>query len=297
MELYPTPEGLVGELARGFTFEEVARLAAGFGQALLAEGQRKVVVGHDTRFLAREMAEEAAGVLSGLGLETHLLLGPAPLPLFGFALEALEAGGFYLTASRRPARFQGVKLRLEPGRPLSGEALPQPGTLPEPGTFALLDLRQAYLERLLTSLGEAPKEKTGVVYLDTMGGAGGGVLPQAFRALGLRAELRELHPLPHPLFYGVDPDPRPENLRTLLVLLKAQEPPAVGFALDGDADRLAVFRVGGEAVPPEEVLGRLREALGGLEVVADGEGGFLFPWHLKEKDPFLAALLLLKVLL
>jgi phosphomannomutase len=95
----------------------------------------------------------------------------------------------------------------------------------------------------------------------------------------------------------VDPDPRPENLRTLLVLLKAQEPPAVGFALDGDADRLAVYRVGGEALPPEEVLAGLREALGGLEVVADGEGGYLFPWHLKEKDPFLAALLLLKVLL
>lgn len=132
-----------------------------------------------------------------------------------------------------------------------------------------------------------------MVYLDTMGGAGGGVLPQAFRALGLAAELRELHPL----FYGVDPDPKPENLKTLQVLLKAQEPPAVGFALDGDADRLAVFRVGGEALPPEAVLAGLKEALGGFEVVADGEGGYPFPWHLKEKDPFLAALLLLKVLL
>jgi hypothetical protein len=48
---------------------------------------------------------------------------------------------------------------------------------------------------------------------------------------------------------------------------------------------------------PEAVLAGLEEALGGLEVVADGEGGYLFPWHLKEKDPFLAALLLLKVLL
>ncbi|WP_448567017.1 phosphoglucomutase [Thermus sp.] len=297
MELYPTPEGFVGELARGFTFEEVARLAAGFGQALLAEGQGRVVVGHDARFLAKEMAEEAARVLSGLGLETHLLKGPAPLPLFGLALETLEAGGLYLTASRRPPRFQGVKLRLGPGEPLPGEALPSPEALPEPGNFALLDLRQAYLERLLTSLGEAPREKAGVVYLDTMGGAGGGVLPQVFRALGLKAELRELHSLPHPLFYGVDPDPKPENLKTLLALLKAQEPPAVGFALDGDADRLGVYRAGGEAVPPEEVLRGLREALGGLEVVADGEGGYLFPWHLKEKDPFLAALLFLKVLL
>ncbi|WP_117237299.1 phosphohexomutase domain-containing protein [Thermus sediminis] len=297
MELYPTPEGFVGEIAKGFTFQGVARLAASFGQALLAEGQRRVVVGHDARFLANEMAEEAARVLSGLGLEAYLLKGPAPLPLFGFALETLEAGGFYLTASRRPARFQGVKLRLGPGRPLPGEALSLPEALPKPGGFAPLDLRQGYSDLLARSLGEAPKDRAGVVYLDAMGGAGGGILSQAFRALGLAAELRELHPLPHPLFYGVDPDPRPENLKTLRALLKAQEPPAVGFALDGDGDRLAVYQVGGEALPPEEVLAGLREALGGLEVEADGEGGFRFPWHLPEKDPFLAALLLLKVLL
>jgi len=171
MELYPTPEGFVGELARGFTFGSAARLAAGLGEALLARGIKRAVVGHDARFLAREMAEEAARVLSGLGLETHLLLGPAPLPLFGLALETLEAGGLYLTASRRPARFQGVKLRLGPGEPLPGEALTLPETLPEPGPFAPLDLRQAYLERLLKDLGEAPKGKAGVVYLDTMGGA------------------------------------------------------------------------------------------------------------------------------
>ncbi len=297
MELYPTPEGFVGELARGFTFQAVARLAAGFGQSLLSEGQEKVVVAYDARFLAKEMAEEAAGILASLGLETYLLKGPTPLPLFGFALVTKEAGGFYLTASRRPARFQGVKLRLQAGKPLPGEALPLPETLPQRGSFTPLDLRQDYLDLLARSLGEAPKDRTGVVYLDTMGGAGSGILPQAFRALGLAAELRELHPLPHPLFYGVDPDPRPENLRTLQILLKAQEPPAVGFALDGDADRLAVYGAGGEALPPEEVLKRLVEALGGLEVEADGEGGFRFPWHLPEKDPFLAALLLLKVLL
>ncbi|RTH01673.1 phosphoglucomutase, partial [Thermus scotoductus] len=98
-------------------------------------------------------------------------------------------------------------------------------------------------------------------------------------------------------FYGVDPDPKPENLPTLLVLMKAVEPPAVGFALDGDADRLTVVLPGGELVSQEEALEKLRQALGGREVRADGEGGYLFSWHLPEKDPFLAALLLLQVLL
>jgi len=294
MELYPTQEGFLGEIAKGFTFAALARLAAGFGERLMAEGVGRVVVAHDARFLAREMAEEAAGVLAGLGLETHLLKGPAPLPLFGHALKELGAGGFYLTASRKPARYQGVKLRLGPGRPLSGEALALPQETPrERGPYALLDARKGYLERLKASAQGLDPGKKGVVYLDTLGGAGGGLMPALFKALGLEAELRELHPVPHPLFYGVDPDPRPENLNTLRVLLKAQEPPAVGFALDGDADRLAVLLPGGEFLPPEGVAERLK----GREVEADGEGGFRFPWHLEEKDPFLAALLLLEALL
>ncbi|WP_038055890.1 phosphoglucomutase [Thermus amyloliquefaciens] len=298
MELYPTQDGFLGEIAKGFTFAQVARLAAGFGERVKAEGITQVVVAHDARFLAKEMAEEAAGVLGGLGLETLLLKGPSPWPLFAFALRELEAAGFYLTASRRPARYQGVKLRLGPGRPLPPAGLPLPEEPPGVrGSFQILDRKKAYLEHLAGSAGEGFQGKKGVVYLDALGGAGGGLLPGVFKLLGLEAELRELHPLPHPLFYGVDPDPKPENLPTLLALMKAAEAPAVGFALDGDADRLGVVLPGGEALPPEETLERLRQALGGREVQADGEGGYLFPWHLPEKDPFLAALLLLRVLL
>jgi len=298
MELYSTQDGFLGEIAKGFTFAHLARVAAGFGARLEAEGIRRVVVAHDTRFLTKEMAEEAAGILGGVGLETFLLKGPSPLPLFGFALKELEAAGFYLSASRKPARFQGVKLRLGPGKPLSPEGIALPQEAPQKrGSFQVLDRKKAYLEHLAQSAGQGAQGKKGVVYLDTLGGAGGGVLPEAFKLLGLEAELRELHPLPHPLFYGVDPDPKPENLSTLLALMKAVEPPAVGFALDGDADRLAVVLPGGELVSQEEVLEKLGQALGGREVRADGEGGYLFPWHLPEKDPFLAALLLLQVLL
>ncbi|MFN4071752.1 MAG: phosphoglucomutase, partial [Thermus caldifontis] len=139
--------------------------------------------------------------------------------------------------------------------------------------------------------------KKGVVYLDTLGGAGGGLMPGVFGLLGLEAELRELHPLPPPLFYGVDPDPKPENLPTLLALMRAVEPPAVGLALDGDADRLAVTLPGGELLPPEAVLEKLEQALEGKEVRGDGQGSYLFPWHLPEPDPLLAALLLVGKLL
>ncbi|WP_279232572.1 phosphoglucomutase [Thermus neutrinimicus] len=297
MELYSTQDGFLGEIAKGFTFAQLARVAAGFGARLEAEGVRRVVVAHDTRFLAKEMAEEAAGILGGMGLETFLLKGPSPLPLFGFALEELEAAGFYLTASRKPPRYQGVKLRLGPGKPLSPEGILLPPEAPQGrGSFQVLDRKKAYLEHLAQSAGGA-QGKGGVVYLDTLGGAGGGVLPGVWKLLGLEAELRELHPLPHPLFYGVDPDPKPENLPTLLALMRAVEPPAVGLALDGDADRLAVVLPGGEPLSPEGVLEKLGQALEGREVQADGEGGYLFPWHLPERDPFLAALLLLRVLL
>lgn len=75
------------------------------------------------------------------------------------------------------------------------------------------------------------------------------------------------------------------------------EPKAVGFALDGDGDRLGVILPGGEVLPPDQVLRVLEEALEGKEVQGDGQGRYLFPWHLPEPDPFLAALLLLGKLL
>jgi len=95
----------------------------------------------------------------------------------------------------------------------------------------------------------------------------------------------------------VDPDPKPENLPTLLALMRAVEPPAVGFALDGDADRLAVVLPGGEVLPQDQVVKVLEGALEEKEVQGDGQGSYLFPWHLPEPDPFLAALLLLGKLL
>ncbi len=287
----------MGELAKGFTFQEVARIAAGFGQRLLQEGKDQVVVGHDARFLAREMAEEAAGVLSGMGLKTHLLQGPAPFPLFGYALHAREAAGLYLTASRKPPRFQGSSSAWRRGSPFP--AKPHPARSPSGGQGKL-----RFPGPQEGVPGSSPAKRRGGAQGAPRGGLPGrhggswrGALGAGLQGLGLKAELRELHTLPHPLFYGADPDPRPENLKTLLALLKAQEPPALGFALDGDADRLAAYRVGGEAVGEEEVLEALREVLEGLEVQGDGEGGFLFPWHLPEKDPYLAALLLLRVLL
>ena len=295
MELVATQDGFVGEMARGFTFQALGEVAAGFGKRLQAEGIPRVVVGHDARFLAREMAEHAAGVLGGLGLEVHLLQGPAPLPLFGFALRAKEAAGLYLTGSRRPFAFQGVKLRLGPGRPLPGKEV-APAPPPPPGPFAPLEARRDYLDHLRKS-AQGLALKRCVVYLDAMGGAGGGILGQVLKRLEAPVELRELHPLPHPLFYGVAPDPRPEHLRTLRLLLREAKPHALGLALDGDADRLGVYLPGGEALPGDQALARLREAAQGREVEALGEGVYRFPWHLEEPDPFLAALLLMGVLL
>lgn len=291
MELERTEDGFLGRIAEGLTFGAVRGLAALLGAQALDRGVGRVLVGYDTRFLAREMAEEAARVLGGMGLKAYLTQGPVPAPVFAAGVLDLEAFGLLLTAGARPGAFQGVRFRDPEGRPLS---LPQGEVpLPRPGQYEAWDPYPAYWARLERALPlEGLKGAQGVVYHDAMGGAGGGVLAQAFRRFGVGAELRELRALPHPLFYGHPPEPRPEHLKALLALLKTAPEATLGLATDGAGERLLWVRPGGEVAPEEEVRARL-QALAGGEVVLRAPGGYLFPGHLPEPDPFLAGLLLI----
>ncbi len=290
MELRRTEDGYLGRIAEGLTFQAVRKLAALLGQHVQARGGERVLVGYDTRFLARGMAEEAARVLGGMGLKAYLTKEAVPTPVLSAGLLELGAFGLHLTGGAEPAEFQGVRFRDPEGRPLDLplEDLP----LPEPGGYEEVDPFPAYWARLEGVLPlEALKATQGVVYYDAMGGAGSGVLAQAFRRFGVGAELRELRALPHPLFYGHPPDPRPEYLKALFALLKTTPGATLGLATDGAGERLLAVRFGGEVLPEEEVRARLEAKTGG-PVELRSPGRYLLG-HLPEPDPFLAGLLLL----
>lgn len=247
-------DGWRGVIARDFTFQNLTKVVEAYARYLQDQGKGKVVVGYDTRFMAHRFAEEAAQILSRAGLEVHLSQGPIPTPVLSFAVVHLGAdGGLMLTASHNPPEYLGVKLK----GPYGGSATPEMVKAVEarlgersearPGGKVLkLSVREAYYEKLKTLLDlEALKAFPGVLYHDAMGGAGGGWIAGFVRYAGLPFGVRELHNIPHPLFYGVNPEPLPKNLSTLLAVMRPEEPPTFAAVTDGDADRVGAVLAGG----------------------------------------------------
>ncbi len=241
---------IIGE---AFTFDNVAQVAQAYASYLLSHQGRRVVVGYDTRFMADRFAHKAAEVLAANGLEVHLSKTYLPTPVLSFAVKHLEAdGGVMLTASHNPPEYLGFKIK----GPYGGSATPgmvaevvqhlgQPPKT-EGGQIQSFDVRKAYYAFIAAQLEiEALRAYSGVLYHDSLGGAGAGWLAGFVKHAGLKLELRELHAVPDPMFYGVNPEPIPQNLFTLTTVLKAEADPTFAVVHDGDADRVGAVLAGG----------------------------------------------------
>ncbi len=242
-------------IADRYTFVNVARAAQATADYVIAAGGSRAVVGHDTRFLSDRFAAHTAGILAANGIETHLAKRYLPTPVTSFAVVQLQAAaGVMITASHNPPHYNGFKLK----GPYGGSATPEiyngviqriddtPAKKPEPEAVRPFDVSEAYYARLGELLDiDALKKYPHAFYHDAMGGAGGGWIAGFVRRAGLPLDLRELHGVPHPLFYGVHPEPIPQNLSTLRAVMRVEKDPIFAAVTDGDADRIGAVLAGG----------------------------------------------------
>ncbi|HOT11215.1 MAG TPA: phospho-sugar mutase, partial [Polyangiaceae bacterium] len=107
--------GILGAGSNRMNRAVVARTTAGLAKHLLATfpdaASRGVVVGYDARRKSREFAEQAAQVLAGQGIVTHLFPSLATTPQTAFATIQLGAvAGVMVTASHNPPEYNGYKV-------------------------------------------------------------------------------------------------------------------------------------------------------------------------------------------
>ncbi|MCX7783900.1 MAG: phosphoglucomutase/phosphomannomutase family protein [Meiothermus sp.] len=252
-----------------FTFDNVALLAQAYAEYLREQQGKKVVVGYDTRFMAGKFAQRAAEVLAANGLEVHLSTSYVPTPVLSFAVKHLQAdGGVMLTASHNPAEYLGFKIKGN----YAGAATPALVTEVEKhlgaepkksgATVHSFDVRKAYYDFLASQLDmEALGAYQGVMYHDSLGGAGAGWLAGFVKHTGLKLELRELHAVPDPMFYGVHPEPIPQNQFTIMTVLKAEQDPIFAAINDGDADRIGAVLAGGSNFNSHQIFAVLLKHL------------------------------------
>jgi phosphomannomutase len=237
--------------------EDVAHaLGRAFAVLALGEGERTVAVGRDGRLSGPALsAALTRGLLEG-GLDV-IDVGAVTTPLLWFATSTLCRTGIQVTASHNPRDHNGFKMVVA-GRSLHGEDLqalrraieaedwPTPSS---PGKLTHADVFPAYLARIEAHIHLARPLK---IVLDSGNGIGGAYAPQVFRALG--CEVVELYSDVDGNFPNHHPDPsKPENLRDLIAAVR-EAGADLGFALDGDGDRLGVVTRSGQVVYPDRQL-------------------------------------------
>jgi phosphomannomutase len=269
-------DGFRGEIAHTLTKESVARIVSGataFLQSALPQPKGALVlVGYDTRFLAREFAQLAVRILASAGYTPLLARQACPSPYLSFAVKHLGAAlGIQLTASHNPPLYGGIKLKgaiggsLPPAEvaeverlanavsPESVRSLPLITKCPPPKTF---DVDGEYTRALSKACGWGGDPQLRLA-LDCMHGVAAGIYRTVLDGMfDLTCILRGN---PDPLFGGVKPEPLSERLLELERRLSFEGNSSLGLAFDGDGDRLAVVDERGGYLATHEIFCLLLE--------------------------------------
>lgn len=260
-------------IAEDFTYENVRLVAAAHAQVLRAVGGRTVVVGFDTRFQGAHFARVAAEVFAKQGLDVLLASDYLPTPALSFAVvHHGAAAGVMITASHNPPLYSGYKLKGAYGGTATPvmvaeveAALHAPETYQgHQGTIRSFDIRTAYYAQLDAQLDlSILRAYKGRVIHDAMGGAACGWLKGYVQHARLPLQLEEVHGEPNPMFYGVNPEPIPQNLTELMDMLSQERGTALGVVTDGDADRVGAVTAGGRFFNSHQIFAVLLKHLYG----------------------------------
>ncbi|MGF1614456.1 MAG: phosphomannomutase/phosphoglucomutase [Gammaproteobacteria bacterium] len=246
--------GLVGET---LTAEIVLVLGRAIGSEARAQGQHTVVVGHDARLSSTELQAALVQGLLATGCDV-VNVGRVPTPVVYFATHYLQTGnGVIVTGSHNPPAYNGLKIMID-GQILSGERITrlrhrvETGELIEgAGHLQSIEVVDEYVRAISDEVPVALGNAFQIV-VDCGNGVAGEIAPKLYRALG--HDVVELHCEIDGRFPHHHPDPsQPDNLQELIqtVLTTGAD---LGFAFDGDGDRLGVVDSRGTIIWPDQQM-------------------------------------------
>ena len=236
----------------------VARqIGLAFGQAALAKGQTKVVIGRDGRLSGPALAAALAQGLQAAGVDV-IDLGVVATPMVYFGTNVLDAqSGIMVTGSHNPPNYNGFKMVLA-GEAIHGEAITSlhqrivehgGDEAAQAGGYSTHDIRAAYLQRII---GDVKLARPIKIAVDCGNGVAGAFAGDLFRGMG--CEVVELFCEVDGNFPNHHPDPaHPENLQDLIRCL-AETDAEIGIAFDGDGDRLGVVTKDGQIIYPDRQM-------------------------------------------
>jgi len=252
-----------GVIGKTLDADAARSIGHAFGSEVRAQGGDAVVVARDGRLSGPELVQALSDGLRAAGVDV-VNVGMVPTPVGYFAASVplqLEGGErrvdscIVVTGSHNPPDYNGFKMVLR-GAAIYGEQIlalhkriVDENFSDGQGTYTEYDIADAYLDRIASDIKLARPIK---IVVDTGNGVAGGLAPKLFRKLG--CELVELFTEIDGNFPNHHPDPaHPENLQDVIRALKETDA-EIGFAFDGDGDRLGVVTKDGEIIYPDRQL-------------------------------------------
>ncbi len=253
-----------GHAGRDFGDDFVDALGRSLGTFYAKRGLHRIGVGRDCRLSSPRLHEALCGGLRRAGVNV-VDIGIGPTPLLYFAVHHLDLeGGVQITGSHNPPDENGFKMMVGKGSLYGADVIELRDVMESRsfheapgGTIEEVDPGPAYVEKARADIDLGRRDIRFAV--DAGNGAGGPLALQTLHALGLSpvallCEMDGTFPVHH-----ADPT-EPETLE-LLQRRVLDDGLELGFAYDGDADRVGVIDARGEVIWGDKLMIILSRAL------------------------------------
>ncbi len=243
--------GIVGKT---LTREDAFALGRAYASLAGDEGARSIAVGRDGRLHSPDLEDALVDGLLESGLDV-IRIGVGPSPMLYYSTEVLEVqGGIQVTGSHNPPDYNGFKMLLN-GRSIFGEEIQELGRRAAAGAYSdgngmaeTRDVLDAYVDRLVQDF----RGKGYRVGWDPGNGAAGPAVEKLVKKLP--GDHFVIHSKIDGTFPAHHPDPTVEaNLDDLKALVRDKNCD-MGFAFDGDADRIGAVDSTGRVVWGDQIM-------------------------------------------
>ncbi len=242
-------------IAKDFTEDNVAKVSVAVATWLNQKYKNPTaVIGYDFRFGGKMFAQTVAKVLAQYEIKVLISNCQVSTPAVSLAVIKQSAQiGVMITASHNPPDYNGYKLKGEHGGPLLEEGTKEiESIIPEEHGLVLdslryedfvktgfvkeIDLEELYLNHVYNNFNiEALRKSKFQFAFDAMYGAGQNVMRKLFPDIAL------MHCENNPSFCGIAPEPLHKNLLEFSNFIAKSGNIDCGLAVDGDADRIALY--------------------------------------------------------
>jgi len=262
MKLFGT-DGVRGKAGEFLTPILALKLAMAFGKSI-DKKTGKILVGKDTRRSGYMIENALVSGLTAIGFDV-IQIGPMPTPAVAFLTEDMRCdGGIMISASHNPYYDNGIKFFDSEGNKLSNKVEKKIEdtffednfefkTEKEIGKSKRIDdVIGRYIVHIKSSFPKHLNLNGIRIVIDAANGAAYKVAPTIFSELG--AEVITINNKPDGFNINQNAGAmHPEFLASKVIEYRAD----IGFALDGDADRLVVVDEKGNIVNGDKLLGSL----------------------------------------